>query len=361
MLQMSMSFRMGKGWLEHNLRVTKENRPRQNGVLERRHFNEQLVIDESIEGPDYVKQLIHKKVEEKIGDKLKEVNEKHIRQGNLFRVRTVDQWIESQQYTRAGKQKDIVCEYIVQLGDKYTGCPYEIQLDADGNMLDVNGKKIKPDDTRFTPAYRDGKITESKISKKLKKVYKEFFQEFKKRNPQAEPICASIHGDEKGGLHMHINCIWFSKTKNGVGYGLSKTTAMRQQYDEQAKEYGKTRKQNAQNMWRNEMRYMLMRIALDNGIERVKMNNKEPHREHDEFCDWKDDQCARREMLDNKEKELIEKESKLDERQAELDERDKKYASAEWWYMYKHYPELWKEIHNKCRLTAKIKAVDNSK
>ena len=162
MREMSQSFRMGTGGLEHNLRITKKQGVRQCGLMERRSLNEDLVLFGNKHEPNYTKKIIHDVVAAEIGEKLAELNEKHIRERHPGRVRSIDEWIASQAYTRNNKKRDIVREYIIQLGNKFDGCPYEIQMDAKGNMLDVHGKKIKPWDTRQTPAYRDGKITESK-------------------------------------------------------------------------------------------------------------------------------------------------------------------------------------------------------
>ena len=185
-LELSMSFRMGFGCIEHNLRIKKGQGPRQNGIQERRFLNEHLVVDEQLLNEDkehYVDNLLHEIVKEKIGEQLYKINEKHIRQRHPKKVRTIDDWIRSQQYVRGGNQKKILCEYVVQLGNKYTASPFEMQLDKDGNILDKQGNKIKLWDTRKTPDYKDGIITESKRAKLIKQIYREFVNEFQKANP----------------------------------------------------------------------------------------------------------------------------------------------------------------------------------
>lgn len=357
---MSQSFRMGYGGIEHNLRLTKTGSVRQCGLAERRHLNENIIIDDTLPKKDYVQQLIHKTVENLIGDRLIEYNEKQIRNKHPERVITIDDWLKNQQYTSGGKQKRIVSEYIVQIGDKFSGCPYEIETDNNGNMLDCNGKNILIWDKRKTPAYKDGKITESKISKKLKIIYKEFVEEFQKQNQRAIVISATVHNDEQGGSHLHINVIWKSKTKNGLGIGLGKTQAMKQQYEERGIKCKNTRKDNAENQFRLDSLALLERIALKHGIEKLDMGNKENHRTIPEFKRYANKMCEEIERRNNeldkreteieiKEMQLKNKENILNQKEKELNEREavfnKDIAKNEWWTLYKLFPETYKKVH----------------
>ena len=382
---MSMSFRMGVGGIEHNLRICKGTSIRQNGIQERRFLNEHLVLDQELIGQsDYVDKLIHKKVEEVIKDNLDKLNEKHVKNRQLCRVCSVDDWIKKQAYTRNGKQKHIYTEFIVQLGNKYTGCPYEVQFVGD-KMVDVKGQPIDNWDTGKTPAYRDNKITESKMCKKLNKIYKEFIVEFKKRNPQCIILCASIHNDERAGSHMHVNCLWLSRTKNGVGYGLSQSMAIKQQYESKGIKCNNTRKDNATNKWRSDMRVLLKQVALRHGIERLNMHNKESYRSIENFKEYKDNinEILRQEFeqketeLNAKENELIDKENEINKRNKRLNKRkellDNKeaelifkekmlstdIAKQEWFILKKDFPNYYKEIHA-LYMNKKSKKFDNS-
>lgn len=353
-LWLSQSFRMGYGGLEHNLRITKGKSVRQNGLKERRHFNENLIVDGDLNNPDYVHDLIYKAVERRIGEQLYKINEKHIRQRHPKRVRTIDDWIESQCYERQGKQKKIVHEYIVQIGNKFTGCPFVYQVDADGNMIDKQGKIVPEWDTRKNLAYKDNKIVESKRCKLLKKIYREFVNEFKKANPQAEIISASIHADEYGGVHLHLNAIWFAKKKNDVGYGLSYTSAMQQQLDAKGIKYKNTRKENAMTVWKAEMKLLLKKVASNHNVFKLKMNNTEEHEPTEEFKISNDKRCEVFEEKDKelkaKENELKELESKLKSLQNELEDKEqelsKDIAKQEWYLLKKRYPEWYSEIHS---------------
>ena len=265
------------------------------------------------------------------------------------------------------------------MGNRLTACPYEMEIDSNGKIVDVNGKSFESWDTRHRPAYKDGKIIESKICKKLKKVYKDFIVEFEKANPQAQVISASIHADEYGHVHMHLSVLWWSKTKNGVGFVLAETTAIRQQYEARGIVCNRTRFDNAQNEWRKEMRQLLKDVALKHGIERLDMGNKEKHRSIYEFQQFKDKYCEKKEKefdtkekainvkqnilnerrknlfdkendLNDKENELNDKENVLHKKEWELNEKEtelsKDIAKQEWYILKKKYPDIYNLIHS---------------
>lgn len=328
-IAMSQSFRMGYGGIEHNLRICKGKSVRQNGIIERRFLNENLLADTT----KTVDELIREKVEHEIGNTLNELNEKHIRQGHPGRVCTVDEWIKKQRYTRQGKQREIVSEYIIQVGDKYTACPYEVQKDEQGHMLDETGTVIPEWDTRKHPAYKDGNITEAAICKKLKKVYKQFLCEFIVSNPNARVLCAAIHADEHGGVHMHINVLWIAKTKNGIGIGLSKTTAMKQQYERKGEQVQNTRQNNAQNEFRKRSRELLKKVCEEYGIEQKDMGNREQYRSIKDYKKFKDEYC---DELERKTEELKQKETEL----------SSNMAKQEWYLLKTKYPAFYKKIHS---------------
>lgn len=247
---------------------------------------------------------------------------------------------------------------MVQLGNKYTGCPFEMQLDKDGNILDKDGNKIKEWDTRKTPGYKDGIITESKRAKLIKKIYKDFLKEFQKANPQATVLCASIHSDEYGACHLHITVLWWSKKQNDVGYGLSYSSAMEQQFDAKGIKYNHKRYDNATTLWKTNMRVLLKQVALKHNVVRLNMHNKEKHRETDGFKKYKDAFCYEQQLeFEQKEAELIAKENELKELeqklkslQNELEDKEqelsKDIAKQEWYLLKKTHPEWYSEIHS---------------
>lgn len=344
-LTMSLSFAIGHGNIEHNLRITKGKGVRQNGVKERRFINE-YSCDTSSLPKCYTKDLVYNTIYEEIKLPLAKYNEKQIATGHTERVKTPEQWIESQCYNRNGETRKVVQEVVVQVGDKFTGCPYEVQTNSNGYMLDKNGLIIKGWDTRKVPMYKNNTITESKISKKLKRVYKQFVKEFEKKNPQMKILCWGIHGDEGGGLHLHINYIFFSKTKNGIGIGLSKTSAMKQQYESMGIKCENDRTNNAQNRWRADMRLLLETICNKNSIDRLDKQNKEKHRTTKQFYAFKDKYCEdmeRREKLLNAKRDYI---NACDESLKEaLDENNHRMIQMEWYKLKTKYPDVYKDIH----------------
>lgn len=341
MTQMSESFAMGYGGIGHNLRQTKDGNVRQNGIQERRFINEYIVKNKY----ETVDELVRETIRKEVGKKLDQYNLRQIQTRHPERVKTIDEWIEATKRTHKGK--DIMSEYIIQIGDRYTGSPYEMETDKDGNIIDTDGQKIKSWDTRKTPAYKNGEIKESKISKKLKRIYKDFLKEFQKKNPRARIVCAAIHGDEHGGLHMHINVIWFCDTRNGIGIGLGKTSAMAQQYQEQEGIKTKnTQAKNAQVLWQTDMRWLLKSVAEKHGIERQDMGNTE---EHDSIPEYKKKQDKRCEALEAKEEELNRKEAELKQKEKELYEKERilntDIAKQEWYILKTRHKEYYAKIH----------------
>lgn len=338
MLALSQSFRMGNGNMEHNLRITKSGKPRQSGCVERRHLNEDLILFGNKFSENYVHNIIHNIVEEKIGKQLAEINEKHIRQEHPGKVRSIDEWIASQEYERNNKKKRVVREYIVQIGNKYTGISYVPETNEKNEIIDVNGNTIKEGDGRKVPAYKNGKVIESKINKKLKAIYKDFLQKFINKNPQCVVLSACIHSDELAGCHMHINCLFWSEKKNDVCFGLSETTAIRQQYLKKGIKCKNTKKLNAQNKWRKEMRKLLENTALEHGIMRRNMHNKKQYEPIPQFKKTMDKEAQ---LLD-KEYELKEKEYELNKKETELVSN---IATGEWYHMKKNHPDIYEIIH----------------
>ena len=352
---MSQSFCQGHGNIEHNLRQLKDNGNghgiRQNGIQERRFIN--VYSDTNVNSEKLINDTIAKRIKEPLA----KLNEKHIASGHPERVRTIADWIKTQRYVKGDKPRQIVHEIVVQVGNKIDGCPYEIQRDKQGRMLDIHGRIVRDWDTRKKLAYKDGTITESAISKRLKRVYKQFVREFQKKNPQLVVLCWAVHGDELGGLHLHVNYIAFNKTKNSVGVGLSKTTAFKQQYESMGITCGTDRKNNAQNMWRNDMRALLEQVCLKNGITRKDMENHEPHRDRKKFYEFKDKYCDEMEQRENKlelQEELIkDKMELLKQKEKEIIEKEKEVNKSmvknEWYILKTKHADWYEIIHNECK------------
>lgn len=364
MLALSQSFSMGQGSLEHNLRIKKGAGIRQNGYKERRHLNENVIVRGDITQKDYEKNLLVEVVRNKIGDRLNALNEKHIQSRHPERVMTVEDWIEKKAYTRKGKKKKLISEYVINLGNRHTACPYLQQTDADGNLLDKHGKIIPLWDTRRGADYKDGKVVESAISKKLKPILRDFVQAFIEANPQAEVLGYSTHCDEGGAVHAHLSVLWWSEIPpnkngkvNGVGYGIAESQAIKQQYEKRGIHCNNERYDNALNDWRKEMRQLLREVAYTHGIDRLDMGNKEPHRDIKSFGKYKDRYCeeleAEHNKLDDEAKKLAGKEEAVQAMQKEIEDKEKviddkltsNIAKKEWYLLKTKYPELYNKIH----------------
>ena len=367
MLWLSQSFSMGKkGGLEHNLRITKGKGLRQNGDVTRRHLNEDVLVLGDKNTKNYEYNLLIEVCKEKIGDKLAEYNERMIRTRHPERVLTIEKWLEKRGYFREGKRKGLIKEYLVNMGNRHTCCPYIQEKDEKGNLLDEKGKIIPLWDTRRAAAIskkygydENGKVKESAISKRVKPVYREFLQAFIEANPQAQVLGYNVHCDEGGAVHAHLDVLWWSELKpdkrgrqQGIGIGIAETEAIKQQYDKRGIKYNDTRFDNAQGMWRDEMKKLLQDIALKHGIEKLDMGNKEPHRSISEFGKYKDKYCTELEEKYNEleeEKKIVSTQKEaLAERKQEVDNAMvSDIARGEWYYLKKYHPDIYKEIHTK--------------
>ena len=392
MLELSQSFEMGNGTVEHNFRYRKGRNMRQNGIVERRFINEHIVCDTALlerckqnRKLDYAREKIKEILMPMVADRLVEYNERQVKTKHKSRVITLDDWLDKKNYTRSGKVHNIFSEYIFTAGDMFTACPYEYDT-AHGLPLDSKGNVIYPWNTDKRPAYRNGKIKESAIAKKMKSVFKDLTDEFLKRNPNAHAIAGEVHGDEGGAIHYHLDVLWTSKANDTLGIGLGETTAMREQYERRGIKCGNTRTDNAMTKWQAEMRKLFEDVCLRHGIKRLVMDNNEKHKNTNEYIKHSDKRAKMfRQMQDElAEKTIMEREKtimernrlererqefdekvkfldkyveRIDKREAELAEREKefeltlKHVGAKP-YLINHYntlkkhPEMFTAIHN---------------
>lgn len=265
-IDLSLSFVPGRGNIEHNLRI-KNGNPRTWGIRERKEWNEVLVNRD-------VRDVLRKAFEPAIA----KYNEKQIADKRYNRTKTIDDWVD----TQLKKKTRPYTEYIIQLGNKLTGCTYEYKVGADGFQVDeTSGTKIMPWQTKKTPkpVLVNGKVVEGRRCKLLKKVYKRLLQRFQKENPRMRIVCAAIHADEKGGVHMHVDAVPVGKTKNGIGLTTAPTSYYRDRLDELGVSYGKSRMDNAQKTWQQMMREALTDEAKQYGINIIDAKCKGRKRE----------------------------------------------------------------------------------
>lgn len=385
MLELSQSFEMGNGNVEHNFRYCKGRNMRQNGIVERRFINEHIVCDTALlerckqnRKLDYASEKIKEILLPMVMDRLVEYNEHQVKTKHKGRVITLDDWLDKKSYTRSGKVHKIFSEYIFTAGDMFTACPYEYDT-AHGLPLDNDGNVIFPWNTDKRPAYKNGKIKESAIAKKMKSVFKDLTDEFLKRNPNAHAIAGEVHGDEGGAIHYHLDVLWTSKADDTLGIGLGDTSAMREQYERRGIKCNNTRYDNAMTKWQKETRKLWEEVCLRHGIKRLVMDNDEEHKEIEKFMKSNDkrakmfrrmqEELAEKTMMERKQLELDRKQfdekvkfldkyvERIDKREAELAEREKefeltlKHIGAKP-YLLNHYntlkkhPEMFTAIHN---------------
>lgn len=252
-IDLSLSFVPGRGNIEHNLRI-KNGNARTWGIRERKEWNEVLVNRD-------VRDVLRETFEPAIA----KYNEKQIADKRYNRVKTIDDWID----TQLRKKTRPYTEFIIQLGNKLTSCTYEHEIGKDGFQIDAKtGTPILPWQTKKNPkpVLVNGKIVEGKRCKYLKRVYEKLLNRFQKENPGMRIVCAAIHADETGGVHMHVDAVPVGKTKNGICLTTAPTSYYRDRLDELGVSYGKSRKNNAQKTWQQMMREALTDEARKCGI-----------------------------------------------------------------------------------------------
>lgn len=316
-IEMTMSFRKGNGSIEHNLRITKSGDERQNWQNcdpRRRDWNK-VLYNKNMD--DVLHSIIDKK--------LLEYNLKQQEKGHPERQKSFDDWKNSVEYTRKGKHKSIYTEYIIQGGDKFTGCPFEYLKNEKGQAIDKKGRIIPLWDTRknFVPLEdENGNLIPSDAYYRLCKFYEAAALEFVKKNPNFIPVCITIHADEEAGIHLHLGGCFLCKTKIGLCVGFGKTESLRQQYEEQGIICNKTRYNNALKRFTEETREkMLPSIGIKYGIKRI--DGKSAGRKNQTIKQYKKEQaelCAELARQKREQDETAKQQRKTAERQKQREQ-----------------------------------------
>lgn len=300
---LTLSFAHGKGDLDHNAR-------RKNGNTRTYQFRERRIWNETL-----IEQDVDVVLDEIYGAALRAYNAKQVAGRHPERVKTMDDWVKAQR--RGGRP---YTEYVVQLGNRLTGCPYEYVTDKQGNMLDEKGRVILPWQTKKTPVpliRKDG-LHVSEEYRKLKTVYRAVYDAWSKWNPDMIIVGAYIHADERGGVHQHIDCICKSEARNGIGLGIGVTGCIKQMLDREGIKYGTTRKDNAQKVWTKLMRQRLTELAKQHGFTIIDGHCAgKPHKSTPEFIKEENIKC---DYLDKKHDALLKKELELNAWQRNLQE-----------------------------------------
>lgn len=299
---MTLSFAHGNGDLDHNAR-RKNGNPRTCGIRNRKAWNENIIeldVDDVLE--------------QQFGNALGRYNEKQLAGRHPERVKTMAQWVNAQR--RGGRA---YTEYVIQLGNKLTGCTYEYVTNEKGEMLAENGSVIMPWQTQKTPKakLRDGKyLIPSHMQKRLKKFYRDCVKRFQQVNPNMIVVGAFIHCDEKGGVHLHLDVVCVCKQRNGIGLGMGVNGCVRETLDKLGITYGTTRKNNAQKSWTTLMRKEFATLAVEHDFNIVDGNCKgRKHKTTEKFIE---EENIRNEYLDKKHEALMQKEAELNKAESML-------------------------------------------
>lgn len=314
---MSEAFSMGDcTTLNHNLRIAKGRGYRQNGAIERRSFNEYIDIDNELyqqclknKKMDYETEIIKKTLLPMVIDEMNAYNERQIRGRHSNRIKTFDDWLSAKAKQCGGK---VTSEYIAQIGDHITSAPFVCERDEDGKPLDKDGNIISSWHTNKKLIYKDGKVVMD--NKHLADTLKEFYQRFKKANPNFLPLGCFLHGDESS-WHIHVTGIWLSHCKTEFKVGLGETSGLKEQYANRGIKVKDSQMENGMTMWNQEMRLLLEEVCKENGIERLDMENKEKHRTKKQYLKFAD---KRAQALAEIEAELV---AHLDEKEAGIDKK----------------------------------------
>lgn len=129
---------------------------------------------------------------------------------------------------------------------------------------------------------------------------KEFYQEWKERNPNLECIGAYIHADEvQGTIHMHIDYV---PVAHGFKRGMETQTGLVRALKEQG--FEKNGKETAQILWERRENQVLEKICLEHGIE---VRHPNEGRKHEETKEYKQRKRIEQEL----DAQIVQKEEKL--------------------------------------------------
>ena len=248
-MDVSLSFRAGKGDLGHNFRestkLDKDGKPlpliRKHIDPERTPWNENLCRIE-----------MYQVYKEEMTDAIMEYNICQIEKGHPERCKNLDDYIQGL-FDGAAKSKKHARPYneiIVTYGTRKDVPIY--RLDADGNKV----------------------LTEE--GKQAKKALEAYYKDFVKRNPNLRVFAATIHMDEEGAPHLHLDYVAFSREgKRGLKVKVSKSAAIAEQLAHQGIVITKkTRFDNPTKIWTANERKAAAEVAEPYGLHVVDQHSE---------------------------------------------------------------------------------------
>ena len=248
-MQVSLSWRSGKGDLGHNYREsTKLDKDGKPLPLKRKHIDP--------ERSDWNVVLCRKDMREiykdEMTDALAEYNKLQMEKGHPERCKYLDGYIQGL-FDGAAKSKKHAKpfnEIIVTYGTRKSVPVY--RLDADGNKV----------------------LTEE--GKQAKMALEAYYKDFVKRNPNLRVFAATIHMDEEGAPHLHLDYVAFSREgKRGLKVKVSKCAAIAEQLAHQGIVIEKkTRFNNPTKIWTANERKAAAVVAEPYGLSVVDQHSE---------------------------------------------------------------------------------------
>lgn len=331
-LSFNASTEQYRGDIGHNLRTRKGSGVEQNGVKERKDWNIYYVNPIAGKIGDNPDTLVKNILKSYVADDLNLYNQKILRSKNPSRVLTLNHWYHNIRvmHDGSGKLKRGYEEFYIQVGDKFTGCPYVYKTNNDGKPVDKNGKVISSIDTdkQLIPVLgKDGKPIKSVAYHNLSKLYLDIVKYLQEVYPELIIVSFGVHADEFGGIHIHINYIPLVKTpknKRGIGWTIAKSQWMTSVCDrlnipynnEVKKKKNKDDIGNAVDELTQYTRELLTDFMLTHGYQRVDGGCK--GEKHETIPEFKRNNTLRAQELRKKDIKLNKKEIALNKKEAEL-------------------------------------------
>jgi hypothetical protein len=248
-MQVSLSWRSGKGDLGHNYREsTKLDKDGKPLPLKRKHIDP--------ERSDWNVVLCRKDMREiykdEMTDALAEYNKLQMEKGHPERCKYLDGYIQGL-FDGAAKSKKHAKPYNEII------VTYGARKDVPIYRLDANGNKV---------------LTEE--AKQAKMALESYYKDFVKRNPNMRVFAAVIHMDEEGAPHLHLDYIAFSREgKRGLKVKVSKSAAIAEQLAHQGIVIEKkTRFNNPTKVWTANERKAAAVVAEPYGLNVVDQHSE---------------------------------------------------------------------------------------
>lgn len=328
----SLSFKSSKeterGDLGHNLRLRNEGTLAQRGDPERHSWNVYWINPEAGTRENNPDRLVVSYLEKKLAKELQEYNKKYLAKRKYDKVTTIEKWYANQCVSRnqsaKNKTKRGYEEFILGFGYKLNAAPYVYKTNDKGEPVDAKGKVIQGYDTRkkLVPVLdSNGHKIKSKRYDYLVQTLVKGIDLLARETPEIRIISWSIHADEDGHLHAHIDYIGWTATSGrnkGLGVSLAKTAAMKAACDRLGLAYGNTKTDNPTKAFTTYWRERFKGFMKDNGMRWV--DAKAAGRQYQPVDEFKASQDYRAEQIA---KELEAREKAVAKAEADNERRRK--------------------------------------